>query len=123
MSSSGGTATRPLQLLCLLVRRAFQAALAPVLAMAGPTRTPSAPESARYSVLSKLARGAGVKSEVCAFPQFGQRPADKQVGPGNGLSAARAGGELFPGPVARSGLAGRSEVPGDGNAHLQAFHR
>jgi len=42
-----------------------------VVARATPTRTPSAPKSARYSLGSKPARGAGSRSEVSALRQFG----------------------------------------------------
>jgi hypothetical protein len=42
-----------------------------VVASATPTRTPSAPKSARYSSLSRPARGDGLRSEVSALRLFG----------------------------------------------------
>jgi len=43
------------------VRRGFQSALPPVVASAKPTKTPSAPKSARYSYCGRRQRGIGAE--------------------------------------------------------------
>jgi hypothetical protein len=67
----------PIALACLCVCRwpVFQPVLSAVVARAKPTKTPSAPTSGRYSLLSSPpARGVGVRSEVSALLQFGHVP-------------------------------------------------
>jgi hypothetical protein len=53
----------------------FSARVSAVVARAKPTKTPSAPTSGRYSLLSSPpARGVGVRSEVSALLQVGHVP-------------------------------------------------
>jgi hypothetical protein len=68
-------------------------------ASARPTRTPSAPSSARYSFWTRSAVRVGSSGEVSAFVAVFAAAADQQVGAVHGLAAARAGDKVLPGPL------------------------